>query len=223
MSIYKPTRLYIKKHTVTEKRYFGKSTRQNINSYKGSGKKWSNHIKKHGKEHVVTEWISDWFHDKKEIKEFALAFSEIFDIVNSDEWANLKEENGVDGGSDKGRGGFAGKKHTKEHCEYLSKKYKGHKVSDKVIAACRINFCSKPGAQNHNAKQINIYNNFGDLVFRTHGNFEKTCIENNLPFLPLKTSYLRDGKPIFTTKAAKKPKDLSMLVYKGWYAIIVDG
>lgn len=222
MSIYKPTRLYIKRHSVTGKRYFGKSTRQNINSYKGSGKKWSNHIKKHGREHVVTEWISDWFYDKEEIQSFALSFSEIFDIVEDDSWANMKVENGLDGGSNKGNGGFTGKKHTKEHCEYLSRRYKGHKVSDKVMEACRINFRPRPGKENTNAKRINIYNNHGVLMFKTHGDFKKTCLENKLPHLPLQTSYLRGGTPIFNTKSTGRLKDLSMLVYKGWYAIIVN-
>lgn len=33
------------------------------------------------------------------VKDVALQFSEDNDIVNSSEWANLKEENGIDGGS----------------------------------------------------------------------------------------------------------------------------
>lgn len=97
MSIYKPTRLYIKRHSVTGLRYFGKSTRKNIKTYTGSGKYWSKHIKKHSKEHVVTEWTSDWFTIKEELISFALSFSEIFDIVNNDKWANLIPENGLDG------------------------------------------------------------------------------------------------------------------------------
>jgi hypothetical protein len=84
---------------VTGLRYFGKSIREDIHIYTGSGKYWSNHFKKHGKTYIVTEWVSEWFETLEEIKEFALAFSEIFDIVNSDEWANLQEENGLDGNS----------------------------------------------------------------------------------------------------------------------------
>jgi hypothetical protein len=96
---YTPTRLYVKKHSVTGLRYFGKSIREDIETYKGSGKRWSRHLKKHNKVHVITEWISDWFYDKEELKSFALSFSEIFDIVASDDWANLIPENGLDGGS----------------------------------------------------------------------------------------------------------------------------
>lgn len=98
MSIYRPTRLYIKKHIITGLQYFGKSIQDDINTYKGSGTYWRSHLKKHGRKDVINLWVSDWFYDEKEIKEFALAFSEIFDIVNSDKWANLKEENGLEGG-----------------------------------------------------------------------------------------------------------------------------
>lgn len=98
MSLIKATRLYIKRHKVTGLKYFGKSTSNLIESYNGSGKYWKTHIAKHGKEHVEHIWNSDWFYDKEEIKEFALAFSELFNIVESNEWANLIAENGLDGG-----------------------------------------------------------------------------------------------------------------------------
>jgi len=98
MSLVKATRLYIKRHKVTGLKYFGKSTSNLIESYNGSGKYWKSHIAKHGKEHIEHLWNSDWFYDKQEIEEFALAFSELFDIVKSREWANLIVENGLDGG-----------------------------------------------------------------------------------------------------------------------------
>lgn len=55
-----PTYLYIKRHTITGKLYFGKTTKTDMDfsKYKGSGKHWSNHIKKHGKEHVETIWFA---------------------------------------------------------------------------------------------------------------------------------------------------------------------
>lgn len=92
-----PTRLYVKEHGVTGMRYFGKTTVALIESYSGSGKYWKKHIKKHGKQ-INTIWTSKWFTDETEIQDFALAFSELFDIVESNDWANLKLENGLDGG-----------------------------------------------------------------------------------------------------------------------------
>jgi hypothetical protein len=96
-----PTYLYIKQHSITGLKYFGKTT-QDPYTYNGSGKHWTNHIKVHGKEHIVTLWVSEPYTDTS-IAEFALKFSAENDIVNSDEWANLIPENGLDGGSEKGR------------------------------------------------------------------------------------------------------------------------
>lgn len=96
MNIYTPTYLYIKKHTVTGLRYFGKTIKNPV-TYCGSGKLWTRHIKKHGKEHVVTEWYQ-LFESEEELVTYALTFSKDNDIVNSAEWANLMEENGISGG-----------------------------------------------------------------------------------------------------------------------------
>jgi len=98
MILLKATRLYIKRHKVTGLKYFGKSTSNFLESYSGSGKYWKKHIAKHGKENIEHVWNSDWFYVKEEIEKFALEFSELFDIVKSDEWANLIAENGLDGG-----------------------------------------------------------------------------------------------------------------------------
>jgi hypothetical protein len=98
MTIYiKPTVLYILQHSITGLKYFGKTT-QDISKYKGSGVYWTSHIKKHGKEHVVTLWVSDPYIDSDAIVEFALSFSEEHNIVKSKDWANIKPENGLDGG-----------------------------------------------------------------------------------------------------------------------------
>ena len=96
----KPTYLYIKQHKITKLKYFGKTTKSDPVSYKGSGIHWKRHIMKHG-EHVETLWYK-LFTNEKELIDYALNFSKENDIVNSKEWANLKEENGLDGGFDKG-------------------------------------------------------------------------------------------------------------------------
>ena len=101
MNIYVPTYLYIKQHSVTGLKYFGKTTRDPI-KYLGSGKYWTRHIKQHGKDHVITLWYHI-FDDKSLLTDFALLFSEHWDIVESIDWANLIPENGINGGSVKGR------------------------------------------------------------------------------------------------------------------------
>lgn len=99
---FKPTYLYIKQHSITGKLYFGK-TIKNPEKYNGSGLHWSRHIKKYGKEHVITLWYC-LFYGQEECTKFALMFSEQHNIVESDDWLNLKKENGNDGGNDKGVG-----------------------------------------------------------------------------------------------------------------------
>lgn len=94
----KPTRLYIKQCPCCGLKYFGKSTKEDIRNYPGSGTRWNNHLKKHNTipEHL---WNSDWY-DNTSIKKFALRFSKLNMIVESDEWANLKYEDGLEGGWD---------------------------------------------------------------------------------------------------------------------------
>ena len=95
MTIY-PTVLYIKQHSVTKLKYFGKTTRDPL-KYNGSGIYWTRHIKKHGKEYVTNLWVSEPYTDSDAIVEFALAFSLENDIVASSAWANMVNENGLDG------------------------------------------------------------------------------------------------------------------------------
>jgi ribosomal protein L32 len=94
---FKPTFLYIKQHSITEKLYFGKTTNKDPLKYNGSGRHWKSHIKKHGLEHVRTIWFC-LFTDKEELIKFATLCSEMWNIVESDVWLNLKSENGLDGG-----------------------------------------------------------------------------------------------------------------------------
>lgn len=100
MNIYTPiipTYLYIKQHSITKKKYFGKTIRDPY-TYKGSGKHWIRHYKKHGKEFIETLWVSELYTDTK-ISEDALKISQENNIVESTEWLNLIPENGLDGRS----------------------------------------------------------------------------------------------------------------------------
>ena len=97
MSSFVPTYLYVKEHSITGLRYFGKTTKKDPYKYNGSGKYWTNHYKKYGKDHIKTLWVSELFTDKDSLIEFALLASDHWNIVDSDDWANLKPENGLDG------------------------------------------------------------------------------------------------------------------------------
>jgi hypothetical protein len=94
----KPTRLYIKQCPHCGLKYFGKHTGQDIEKYPGSGVYWNNHLNCH-KVKPIHLWNSDWYYDTS-IKRFALKFSYMNKIVESNIWANLKPEDGLDGGWD---------------------------------------------------------------------------------------------------------------------------
>lgn len=115
MNNFKPTYLYIKKHTLTGMLYFGKTNRSEkflLEKYNGSGRHWNNHLKKHGKEFVKTIWYRI-FNDEHDCIEFAEFFSEFFDISKSKKWANEKPETGLGGGSN-GRKGWKPSDKTRE-------------------------------------------------------------------------------------------------------------
>jgi hypothetical protein len=87
--------LYVKTHNITGLKYFGKTTRKDPYKYKGSGIYWKKHLKKYGNNfHTVIIGIFD---NETECEKVALDFSNKNNIVNSEQWANLKEENGLDG------------------------------------------------------------------------------------------------------------------------------
>lgn len=94
MEHFKPTFLYIKRHVITRMLYFGKTVK-NPEKYKGLGVYWKRIISKHGGE-IETLWYC-LFLDQESCSEFALLFSKINDIANSNDWANLIDENGLDG------------------------------------------------------------------------------------------------------------------------------
>jgi hypothetical protein len=88
--------LYKKTHNKTGLKYLGYTKSKDPFKYFGSGKYWCYHIKKHGYD-VVTEILLETT-SKEIIKEKGLYYSNLWNVVESDEWANLKPESG-DGGA----------------------------------------------------------------------------------------------------------------------------
>lgn len=128
---FKPTYLYIKQHKITEKLYFGKTIRKDVEKYNGSGSRWNNHIAYHGKEHVETVWYC-LFYDEESIKEFALMCSEQWQIVKSDKWLNFIPENGTTGAKPDTKSGMTGKRHSEETKEKLRLANLGKKASEET-------------------------------------------------------------------------------------------
>lgn len=88
--------IYKKTHNITGLQYLG-YTKQNPYIYKGSGKVWRKHIKKYGND--VTTEILYQTDNIKEIKSKGIEYSELWNIVESKQWANLKREEGDGGGN----------------------------------------------------------------------------------------------------------------------------
>ena len=88
--------LYVKTHTKTGLKYLGK-TKRNPYTYNGSGIDWKQHLKEHGSEGVETRILVEC-QTNEQINHWGRFYSELWNIVESKEWANRIPETG---------GGFA--------------------------------------------------------------------------------------------------------------------
>ena len=133
--MFKPTLFYIKRHSITGLKYFGKTTNLTATNgrYRGGGKYWKEHINKHGVRFVETIWKSEIFTDKEKCIEFGLSFSELFDIVESNNWANLEPENGISGFVPGTPSVLKGRKLTEGHKEKISQSTKGRAAPNKGL------------------------------------------------------------------------------------------
>lgn len=149
MTIY----LYVKQHSRTGLKYFGKTVKDPY-SYLGSGTRWCQHIRKHGTQYVET--IDFWaFENQEDASKFAIEFSNINDIVNSENWANLVIEDAKDGTFPKGYTPWnKGKKMSSEFREKCSKRRKPlseehkRKLSEKLKSKSK----SNPLSEEHKRK-----------------------------------------------------------------------
>lgn len=111
-----PITLYVKTHNKTGLKYFGKTVQENVDYYQGSGLYWRRHLAVHG--YDVTTTVLGVFEDAVECSKLALKFSVENNIVESDEWANLIAENGLDGAPH----GHTGHVFTEAQLEDMSRK-----------------------------------------------------------------------------------------------------
>jgi hypothetical protein len=84
--------LLVKTHSKTGLKYLCQTTRRDYNKYSGSGTYWKRHLKIHGSQHtteVIKECVS-----REEMIKWGNYYSTLWNIVESNEWANLKPEEG---------------------------------------------------------------------------------------------------------------------------------
>jgi hypothetical protein len=117
--------LYVKTHRKTGLKYLGQTTSDPY-KYLGSGKYWKLHLQKHGKD-IHTEVLKECS-TKDELKESGIYYSNLWNVVDSDDWANLRPESG-DGGPNVGAlNGMFGKTHSAHTIAMIKEKNTGIKI-----------------------------------------------------------------------------------------------
>ena len=110
MTIY----LYVKTHNKTGLKYLGKTSKDPY-TYPGSGVDWKAHLKEYGIDHS-TEIIKEC-NSNQELSEWGRYYSKLWNVAESNEWANRIPETG--GGSN----------HTEERKELFRQQQLGRKKS----------------------------------------------------------------------------------------------
>ncbi len=146
MTIY----LYKKTHNITGLNYLGKTT-QDPFKYSGSGKYWRNHLKKHGND--ITTVILKECQDPDELKTWGIYYSELWKVVESDEWANIKPENG-DGGDTSLTPNYLKSKPRFSHKGEANPNYKHGNATKEAVEARKDALNGKHG--NYGKKRPNI-------------------------------------------------------------------
>ena len=86
--------LYVKTHTVTGLKYLGQ-TKSDPYKYNGSGVSWKQHLKENGN-HVHTQVLKEC-NSKAELKSWGEYYSKLWNVVESNDWANRVIESGCGG------------------------------------------------------------------------------------------------------------------------------
>lgn len=113
--------LYVKTHQITGLKYFGKTTKPDPIKYLGSGIYWKKHLEKYGP--LIDTQIIGEYENEDECSKAAIEFSVKHNIVESSDWANLKQENGLDGSP-------KGVKFSEEHKERIRQSRLGKCYND---------------------------------------------------------------------------------------------
>ena len=122
--------LYVKQQNQTGLKYLGR-TERNPDTYKGSGTYWKAHLKKHGDD--VSTYVIGSYDTLDELKIAGLYYSKVWNVVESNDWANLVEESGD--------GVPKGTHHSQEHNQKMRLAMLGKKHSEETKRLLR---------QNHN-------------------------------------------------------------------------
>jgi len=115
--------LYQKTHNETGLKYLGYTSKDPF-KYVGSGKYWIRHFKMHGKD--ISTVVLKECNEMAEIRKWGEYYSDLWNIIESNEWANLKPESGDGGNTRKGH------KLSKEHRRKIGLGGKGKIMSEEA-------------------------------------------------------------------------------------------
>lgn len=85
----------VKTHNITGLKYLCQTKRKDPHKYLGSGVYWKKHLNQHGNK-ITTEIIKECV-GLEVLTQWGTYYSELWDVVNSNEWANLIPESGTGG------------------------------------------------------------------------------------------------------------------------------
>lgn len=109
---------------------------------------------------------------------------------------------------------------TKETRDKLSKINKGKQFSSEIIEKMLATKRSREYGPNYNSLNVDIKNEYGEVIFSCLNNFCKICEENNLPGTALRNS-IKTKKPIYINLDngnLAKITNKGWIKYKGWIA-----
>lgn len=171
--------LYKKTHNNTNLKYLG-FTKHDPFKYKGSGKYWASHLKVHGN-NVNTEVLLET--DSKDlIQEAGTYYSNLWNVVESAEWANLKPESGDGGGV---TGMNKGKERPQSHRNAMKAGWERKKKEGYVPH-------NKGKKYGPSAKSIPCVLISPDGKELEYPSMRRACIEHNLPTSMM--SEVKNGK-----------------------------
>lgn len=87
--------LMIKKQNKTNLKYLCQTGRKDPFLYTGSGTHWKSHLQQHGYD-ISTEILGE-YKNKSDLKKSGEHYSKLYNVVESEEWANLRIEDGHGG------------------------------------------------------------------------------------------------------------------------------
>lgn len=201
--------LYVKTHKKTGLKYLGK-TSQDPHSYKGSGIRWTNHLKKYGNN--VETIILFESENKDEIRDKGIYYSTLWNIVKSEDWANLKIEEG-DGGDTSHTQGYLNSLINKDYSQFKTQEYK-EKISETVKKKWREKFSSETFDADDFKKMCSARSK---KMWQDRGFTEEDRIKRS----SIQKEYIQ--RPGVKENLSKKAKDIWLLKSKIYEITFPDG